>query len=458
MTQGATRELARFASRITLSDVPTEVISKIKALILDQLGAEIVAIDLPWTRSIKQYAKRHSREGASIVVVSGESLDAEYAALVNGTAGHGFEIDDYHPAPTHIGCVAVPATLAIALEQESTGEELLLASIIAFEIIARVANATMPSMIFDRGFHATCAHGVFGAAAAAGRLMGLSEADILMALSLAGSHASGTTEFSQTGGDVKRFHAGMGAAGGIRSARAAAFGMTGPPTVLEGKKGILQAFSADPHVNALVDGLGGQWALMETAIKPYTACGLLNPQIDALRDVMTRHKIRADDIERITVGGDRFAVVHVGSIGPAPKTIIGAQFSTHYSLAMSAVLGANDFSTYQAMAKENFENVRVSEMAHRIHIELDPECDKRFPDISKATITVVTKDGRTVHAEGYSYRDLSQDEIENKFHKLVDAALTLEQARGIVKAVERIEAIGNVTDLKRLLLRDKEEK
>src|SRR5688572_4538751 len=109
MKEGATRELARFASELTLDDVPSAVIAKMKNLIIDQLGAEIAAIDVPWTRAIRKYAVQYSRQGESIVVVSGERLDAEYAALVNGTAGHGFEIDDYHPASAHISCVGVPA-------------------------------------------------------------------------------------------------------------------------------------------------------------------------------------------------------------------------------------------------------------------------------------------------------------------------------------------------------------
>ena len=455
MTQGATHELASFASQVTLGDVPREVIAKLKLLVLDQLGAEVACMDLPWTQSIKRYAERYSRKGEAIVMVSGERLDAEYAALVNGTAGHGFEIDDYHRAPTHIGCVAVPASIAVALEQQSTGEALLLALLAAFEIHARVAYATNPSMIVDRGFHATCAHGVFGAAAAASRLMGLSEHETLMALSLAGSHASGTTEYTIGGGDVKRFHAGMGAAGGIRSARAAACGMTGPATILEGKRGILQAFSDHPNPKALVDGLGTKWALMQTEVKPYTVCGLLNGQIDALRSIMKEHEIKVDDIEKIIVGGDRFAMTHVGSIGPRPKTIIEAQFSTHFSLAMSAVLGANDFSAYHAMAKGNFEHAGVCELARRIEVVLDPDLEARYPDISKSTVTILTRRGRKLRGDGFGYRKLPQEEVESKFRKLVEGALTPEQALGIMETIANMETIEKVTGLTGLLVRGK---
>ncbi|MBI4188977.1 MAG: MmgE/PrpD family protein, partial [Betaproteobacteria bacterium] len=298
-------------------------------------------------------------------------------------------------------------------------------------------------------------HGVFGAAAAASRLMRLPERETLMALSLAGSHASGTTEYTIGGGDIKRFHAGMGAAGGIRSARAAACGMTGPATILEGKRGILQAFSDHPDPKALVDGLGTQWALMQTEVKPYTVCGLLNGQIDALRSIMKEHSIQVDDIAKIIVGGDRFAMTHVGSIGPRPKTIIEAQFSTHFSLAMSAVLGANDFSAYHAMAKENFEHAGVCELARRIEMVLDPDLEARYPDISKATVTAVTKGGRKLYGEGFCFRELPQEEVESKFRKLVDGTLTPEQARGIMETIANMETIEKVTGLTGLLVRGK---
>ena len=452
---GATQQLANFANRVALSDVPDDVVSKLKMLILDQLGAEVSCMDLPWTQSIKRYAERYSRKGEAIVMISGEPLDAEYAALVNGTAGHGFEIDDYTPAPTHIGCVAVPASIAVALEQQSTGEELLLALLAAFEIHARIAYATMPSMIVDRGFHATCVHGVFGSAAAASRLMKLSERETLMALSIAGSHASGTTEFSQSGGDIKRFHAGMGAAGGIRSARSAACGMTGPGTILEGRRGTLQAFSAHPNPNALLDGLWKKWLLMETEVKPYTCCGLVISQVEGLRNLVKEHDIKNADIEKIVVGADQFSLVHVGSIGPQPKTIIEAQFSTHFSLAMTLVLGANDFSSYHAMAGGNFQHPGVCEMARRVEVIFDPQLQARFPDISKSNVTISTKDGRTLRGDGFGYRKLSKEEVEKKFLGLVNGVLTTEQASGIIDAVANMEKIGNATELVQLLVRKK---
>jgi 2-methylcitrate dehydratase PrpD len=247
----------------------------------------------------------------------------------------------------------------------------------------------------------------------------------------------------------------MGAAGGIRSARAAACGMTGPPTILEGKRGIIQAVSARPNPDALLDGLGTKWALMDTEVKPYTCCGLVISQVDGLRDLMKEHQVKAEEIDKITVGADQFSFSHVGSIGPRPKTIVEAQFSTHFSLAMSAVLGANDFSTYHAMAKDNFTHAEVCDLASRVEVVLDPELEARYPDISKSKVTVVTKEGRKLHGDGFGYRSLSQDEVERKFCDLVGGTLTGDQARGVMETVANLETIENVTGLAALLVRGK---
>ena len=279
-----TAALANFARTVALEDVPADVVDKVKVHILDQLGAQLLGAQLPWSLGVRAYCMQYARSAQSTVVGSGETIDAEFAALANATAGHGFEVDDYHAGLGHPGCVAVPAALAVAEEQGTTGADFLASTIISFEIISRVGLAALPSMMVDRVFHSTCAVGLFGSAAGAARLMRLSEEKILAAMSIAGSHASGTVEYSQSGGEVKRLHAGMGAAGGVRSARVAAHGMTAPSTILEGKRGFLQAFANAPSPERLTQDLGRKWELLDLRVQPYSvACGTIFHEIDALR-------------------------------------------------------------------------------------------------------------------------------------------------------------------------------
>ena len=137
------------------------------------------------------------------------------------------------------------------------------------------------------------------------------------------------------------------------------------------------------------------------------------------------------------------------------SAIIEAQFSTHFSLAMTAVLDANNFSAYHAMEKQNFEHPGVSDLARRVEVVFDPELEARFPDISKSTVAITTKSGQTIRGDGFGYRKLPQEEVERKFYDLVSGILTPDQARGVIDAVANMEKIKNITELTQLLVRGK---
>lgn len=456
MTQEITAKLAEFCHDLRLVQVPSDVVDKVKLHLLDQVGCQLVGTTLPWSRTVEHYAYAYGREGSATVVMRKETLDAEAAALSNAMAGHAFEIDDYHQAPAHPGCVAVPAAVAVAEERGSTGEELLLGVVLGFEVIVRIAEAAWPEAMTERGFHTSCAQGVFGAAAAAGRLMGLEQQQMLMAIALAGSHASGTMEHSQSGGDVKRYHASLGAAGGIRSARLAALGLTAPPTLLEGKKGFLQAFSPTPRPDQLIDGIGLDWRLMATCIKPYCCCGLIHAKIDALTQIMNEHAMRATDIEEIVVGCDRLSLAVTGVTGPAPNDMTAAQFSTQFSLALRLAFGSNDYHAYQRAMTAGGPDPRLVSIARKVRMEWDEECQNAFPGQYMAKLKVRMHDGKTHEASALSKgspgNPMSRSEVEDKF--ISNALVVLSEPRAfelleMLNNVERLRATSELTSLLR---------
>jgi 2-methylcitrate dehydratase PrpD len=445
MKQEITARLAEFCYGLRLGDVPPEVVDKVKLHFLDQIGCQLIGTTLPWSQTVEQYAYAYGRSGKATLVMRDERLDAESAALSNAMAGHAFEIDDYHQAPAHPGCVAVPAAIAVAEEQGCTGEELLLGVVLGFEVIVRIAEAAWPEAMTERGFHTTCAQGVFGAAAAAGRLMKLDERQMLMAIALAGSHASGTMEHSQSGGDVKRYHASLGAAGGIRSARLAALGLTAPPTLLEGKKGFLQAFSPSPRGNQLIEKLGEEWRLMATCIKPYCCCGLIHAKIDALAQIMRDHAVGPGEIEEIVVGCDRLSLAVTGVTGPAPNDMTAAQFSTQFSLALRLASGSNDYHAYQHAMAAGAPDPALVAIAHKVRMEWDEECQDAFPAQYMAKLTVRTRDGKTYQTSAFSKgspgNPMSRSEVEDKF--ISNALVVLPEPR----AFELLEMLNNVERL-----------
>jgi 2-methylcitrate dehydratase PrpD len=233
---GATRQLAEFIATTKYDDLPAEVIEKTKELITDQLAVALAGSMLPWNRKVLEYVQEMNITGNSRVFGSHHRTSLEYAALINGTFGHGFELDDYcTPCGAHVGCVVIPAAVGVSEQLHSSGRDFLAAVAIGAEIILRIGFALTVRGISARGFHSTSVYGPFGAAAASARLLNLDKNAMTHTLGIAGSHCSGTTEYDQTGGDIKRLHAGIAGMAGIRAALLAKRGFTAPPTILEGK-------------------------------------------------------------------------------------------------------------------------------------------------------------------------------------------------------------------------------
>jgi len=445
----ATGALAEFASRLRFQDLPVEVVEKVLLHTLDQVGVELAGSTLPFNALVREYALEEAAPGMATVISSGRSVRPEWAALSNATAGHGFEIDDYHPgALSHPGCVAVPAVIAAGEEWGATGRDAVVALAVGMEVIVRLGLALQPSMIYDRGFHETCVEGVFGAAAGAGRLAGLDAATMASALGLAGSHASGTTEYSQSGGEVKRLHAGIGAMGGLRAVSLARRGFEGPRTILEGRRGTLQAFAEKSRPEAVTDGLRERWDLLGMAIKPYCCCGLIHAPIDALRQLVQEEGLATADVEEIVVGCDRLSQVHVGQIGPRPTDMTGAQFSMEFSLAMTLAGGGNDLADYQAAAEAGYADPAVLAVADRIRLELDPRADAAFPDHFLARVTVRRRRGDTVerwaYATGSPDAPMESAAIRAKFRRLAGGVVGEERAAAIESAIDALPEGGPV--------------
>lgn len=439
---GSTQDWAAFATSVKVTELPDAVRDRLRVLLLDQLGAQLAGSTRLWNGRVREYAIDQSRPGDASVVAGG-TASAEWAAFANATAGHGFEIDDYHAAGlAHPGCVAVPATLALAEQFDAPSEEVIVALALGFESIIRLGLATQPSMIYDRGFHETCAQGVFGAALAAGRLRKLESDAMASAMGIAGSHASGTTEYSQSGGEVKRVHAGLGAMGGLRAADLASRGIPGPATILEGRRGFLQAFAETSVEERLTDGLGHRWELVDTAIKPYFSCALTHAPIDAMRQLIDEEGLRLDEVEAIEVGCDDLSLVHVGGIGPHPRDMTGAQFSLEYSLAMTLVLGANDFAAYSHAEEAGYELPEVTRIAERVRLVPDAAAEEVFPERFLARVRVTRNDGSTVErqadATGSPAAPIGEDAIRAKFRSIATTVVGEERADATEAAVARL--------------------
>lgn len=452
--QPAARQLVEWARSLKLSDIDPAVLERIKLHTLDQIGAQVSCRNLPTCRLTQDYVARFGVAGKSSILGTGLRVDAEFAGFANGTAGSAFEIDDYggKGASSHPGCTVVPGAFAVGEAAGASGADVLRALTVGFETIIRLALASMPSLLLERGFHHTSALGVFGVAIESAMIEGDSTEIGVNALAIAGSHASGTTEYAKSGGEVKRVHAGIGVAGGIRSARLARLGLSGPPTIFEGSRGFLQAFCNGFDPAPLTYRLGSQWNFAECAsIKLYACCALMQPHFAAYDKLKADHRFAMEDVESVVMGCDPLTYVHTGGIGPRPKDVLGAQFSSEYGIAMRIVKGGNDVGHYLDLDAVKFQDPAVVAMAERVKLERDPDCTLEKP---LGRVTLRLRDGRTLSdasfAPGSPENPVGPEDIKRKYHALVardfgDALA--ERSMEMIMNLENVPNLGEITGL-----------
>lgn len=438
----------------SLSDIPAEMRDRVKLHILDQLGAQVSCRNMPTVVLAYEYVRRYAREGEAHLMGTANRYDAEFAGFANGTAGSAFEIDDYggNGAYSHPGCTVVPAAIALAEECGASGVDVLRGAALGFETVIRLARTTMPSMFLERGFHHTSVLGALGVAVTGGALLREPAQVATNAISLAASQAAGTTEYAQSGGEVKRCHAGMAVATGIRALRLAQAGLTAPPTILEGKRGFLQAYCNGYDESQMLSELGQRWFFLEHgAIKPYAACGLFHHHFAAYDTLLKTHRFQPADIEHAELGCEPLMIIHNGAHGPEPKDIVGAQFSTEYSMAMRIVLGKNDVGAYLDMQEQNFSNPEILALARRISTKEVKEFGS-FPP--RGSVKIRLANGREIEAEGYALgspeNPLAPADIQEKYLQLVARECGDDIARRSMELILTLEEVKDLGEITRL--------
>ena len=205
--------LAAFIGALDCTDLPADVIRYSKALLLDQLGCQLLGSTVEWNQSARRFIAENKTGGPAAIVNFGKKVPLDDAVFVNGTFAQGCELDDYYDqGGGHPGAATVPVGLALSQRERVDGKQFVAAMAAGYEIGWRIGRALLPEMM-RRGYHAQGVVGVFIAAAMAGKLLRLDVGKMTHALAIAGSHASGTMEYDQSGGEVKRVHNGIACAG-----------------------------------------------------------------------------------------------------------------------------------------------------------------------------------------------------------------------------------------------------
>lgn len=457
MNEGSvTRRLAEFIVGLDYDELPASTIAAAKGAVLDQFGIMLMGSTLPWTQPSCDVVREIGSRPEATIVGWGDKVSALDAAFVNANLGHSCEFDDSgYNGGCHPGALTVPPALALAERDRLSGRDLLLSVVAGYEIISRIGGVAGRRLL-DKGFHHQTVIGPFGAATVAGKLLGLDAATMIHALSIAGSHSSGTMEYDQTGGEVKRLHSSIAVRGGMMGVLLARRGLTGPHTILEGLRGIPRVFADVENVDAIVEHLGRRdWFAIEGRIvKLFPTVGTIHTSIQCIERLMREQSLRAEQVEAIHVGVGPLTVSHGGAIYE-PTDTISAQFSLAFSLALRLAKGRNELADYRDA--KLWIDPEIVALIRRVHIY---PVSSMVGDLwMGARAKVLLKDGKTLETEqlyrkGSPQEPVSWDDLTVKFRSLACAVLDESGMQRIIEMVARLDELKDVSELARLLIKD----
>jgi 2-methylcitrate dehydratase PrpD len=396
------------------------------------------------------------QDGPCTVIGFGQRCGVEGAAFVNGIAAHGEDFDDtYEGGPVHAGAVVVPALLAAAQRHGLSGELLLRGIAIGVEVTCRLCSVA-PMKVHKAGFHPTAIFGVFGAVAGLGAALRLTEQQIVNALGIAGSMASGIIEYLADGSWTKRMHPGWAAQSAYRAVRLAQNGFKGPATVFEGKHGVFHGFAntSDGDFEAMLAGFGQTWVWTSIAFKPY-ACGTMaHPYIDCARAFRAKG-IALDQIKSIecnTAEGIVHRLWEPLALKQSPPNGYAAKFSIPYAIAVGLTFDDAGLGEYAEAVVQRSE---LRALAAKVSYVVDPA--NPYPKQFIGHLRITLRNGEVhEHHQGFfkggvdhpmSDADLQQKFLANcRYGQVSD-----EQAQMLLQQLDSVFS-ADVVDLSALAL------
>jgi 2-methylcitrate dehydratase PrpD len=428
-----TVRLAEYAAALRYEDLPAEIVRRAKECVADTVAAIICGSALPWSRIVIRYAERTGPGGKSRILGSGGvPVQANAAALANGALAHAFEFDALtRPgAGAHPGATVLPPALAVAQECGADGRALIAAFVAGNEVMIRIGRATGHTNE-ARGFHAPGTTGPFGAAVAAGHLLGLGPAAMTNTLGIAGSLAGGLLEFARgDGGMVKRLHLGRASEAGVLAASLAADGFEGPRTVLEGEFGFLKVFCTKWDEAELTRGLGEDFVVSSTVLKRYPCHATAHVAVRAVRDLQAEHRFSGPEVEAITVTGTERMVERHNILEPADLML--AQYSTPFCVALALHREARDPESFDETA---LRDPQIRALCRRVR--LVPEPGAQHGGMA-STVTIALADGRRFEGRAENGM-LEPGELDDKFLRLTRGALGEPGATALYKRLQRLD-------------------
>lgn len=449
----ATQRLAEFIAGLHCDDLPPTVREQIGVLLIDFFRVAAVGAGAPWVAKFRSALAPLGGAALAAVLFSDERADPVRAAYLNGVISGSLDWDDTHVgAMLHPGVVVWPAALAIGEMQRADGRAVVAAVAAGYETMIRMGLSVQPSH-FRRGFQSTPTCGVFGAAAAAAKLLGLDVDGTRDALGIAASYAGGITQFYLSGSDVKRLHAGKASAAGVEAALLAQAGLSGPRDAIEGEQGFARAFADAFDGRMIEEGLGTSFRIADLTLKPHAGSARLQAAVEAACEI-SRQGAALSQIDTIEIGIP--AVIEGRLTNNDPVELQQAQMSVPFAVAMALVL-APQRAWPPVLTLDDFERSlgddRVRGLSRRTVCVRDADVERATTtEYVPARVTVRLAGGRSLEQavwlpQGSPRRPLTADEISARFRAVVTPLIAPADLDAWLARARNPEALAGVHEL-----------
>ena len=444
-------KIAQFIATTRYDDIPPEAIDIAKMCIFDGFGVALAGIRENTSRVILEHVKENGGTPQSHVIGSSLKTNAPLAALANGTLAHALDFDDHAITWTgHPTIVLMPSVIALAEKEGMNGRDVLTAYSVGWEVGSKICDA-LANLLFENGWHPTATAGTLAATAACANLLGMDVEQILCALGIAASEASGLRY--NFGTDTKPLHAGLAARNGINAALLAQKGFTAGQTVLEGDLGFCKVFAGkELDLKATAAALGSPYDIMTSySIKPFPSCGLTHRCIDAMLTLVKENTFTPEEVERIECHTP--PMVRDILVYSKPKSGLQGKFSLEY--CMAAVIVDKELSLRQ------FTDEKVTAPVAR---ELTAKVALNFLDVNKGqsllnipqAVKVILKDGRELFEEvqwpkGYAHNPMTWLEVTHKFTDCAESVLTPDNIAQCIDKAADFENVPSIAEFMQIL-------
>lgn len=439
-------KLAAHIAQTTLKDIPASAAAAARQVLLDTLAVGWAATDLPGSRPMRDLAVREGGAADATLLAYGERVPAGAAALVNGTFAAALDYDCLHEASVmHCDAVILPAALAMAEREGSSGADFLCAVILGNDLACRLGLSHRDN---PPAWFASSVYGCIAAAATCAKLLKLDATGIRNAMGIAFSNAAGTRQPIIERNYTKRMQTAFAAQTGVQAALLAQAGVSGPAAFLEGEAGIWSIYGRGDADSVLKD-LGKSYANAEISLKKFPSCAGNHCAIEGALRIVHGNALKPQDIERATLTVTPFIEKITGQpFSPGADPQVDAQFNLYYSVASVLLRGHLSVEDIQPPA---IFDPAVMPMIERIEMVVDRGANTK---LSPVTVEIATKDGRKFrehvkYLPGTPETPLSADEIDAKFRDCVAQGIDPLEADRARLLVERVRDIEGLPDMRR---------